>query len=474
MFRNQGFALPVLVVEDDEIQCVQTEQIIERAGINQEVFFLHTGERVLQFLRDKDAGVVLLDLTLPDRNGESLLEEIRRGFPQVPVIIVTASEDVSTAVRCMRKGALDYLIKPIEPNKLVADIKVALEMRILEIENRLLTDRFLKDGDEVSPVFEGIVTRNSAMRSIFKYIEAIAKSPKVVLITGETGTGKELVAQAIHAASGRPGQMLAVNAAELDDSMFSDTLFGHRKGAYTGADERRKGLVEAAGEGTLFLDEIGDLGMQAQTKLLRFLESGESLPIGIDVPAKTKVRVVTATNRDIDAAAAGGTFRRDLYYRLSVHRIRIPPLRERREDISLLLDHFLRTAAAELGLAAAPAYPPSFPEQLENYDFPGNVRELGALVFDAVSRSSGATLDTTVFRNLPEGPHRADGADCADVGLFSQKLPRARLLLDDLYATALERTGGNQNAAAKLIGVSQQTLSSWLRRNHREHEPPRS
>jgi DNA-binding NtrC family response regulator len=311
------------------------------------------------------------------------------------------------------------------------------------------------------------------MLAIFKYIEAVARSPKVVLITGETGTGKELIARAVHAASGRPGELLAVNTAELDDAMFSDALFGHKKGSYTGAEERRKGLVETAGSGSLFLDEIGDLGPRAQMKLLRLLESGEYLPIGADVPSVTDVRVIAATNRDLEAAVAAGTFRRDLFFRLTVHRVRLPPLRERMDDLPLLFDHFLAKAASELGLPEPPSYPPRLLERMAAYDFPGNVRELEAMVFDAASRRSGRCLDTRTFTGLAALRSAKRGAAPRQVPVpfateFPATLPSARALLDKLYATALERTGGSQSAAARLIGVSQQTLSNWMRRQRSE------
>lgn len=470
MPKTNGFALAVLVVDDDEISCERARAILESAGIQQDIVAIHDGIQTLPALRNRDFGVVLLDLTLPSGSGEEILTVLRAERPEIPVIVVTGSDDTETAVRCMKAGAFDYLVKPVEPSKLAADVRVALEMRTLQIENRLLADRFLKGGDTVGPAFHDIVTQNRTMLTIFKYIEAIARSPKVVLVTGETGTGKELIAQAIHKASGRSGELLAVNTAELDDAMFSDTLFGHKKGAYTGAEERRKGLVEAAGSGTLFLDEIGDLGPRTQTKLLRLLEAGEYLPIGSDVPSRTDVRIIAATNRDLEAAVAAGTFRRDLFFRLSLHRVRLPPLRERMDDLPLLFDHFLKKAAAELGLGSPPEYSARHLARMANYDFPGNIRELEAMVFDAVSRSVGRCLDSRRFRGLTalRSAQRSSTstvtAPLRDAIDFPSTLPTARDLMDKLYAAALSRTGGSQSAAAKLIGVSQQTLSNWMRR----------
>lgn len=475
--RTSGFALSVLIVEDDDIVRDAHCAVLETAGIEQDLLTLSDGADVIPTIRSRDVGVVLLDLSLPGTSGERVLASIREENPHIPVVIVTGSDEIGSAVRCMKAGAFDYLEKPVEPSRLVATVRTALEMRSLQIENRLITDRFLGRNREIGPAFRSIVTQDQGMIATFKYAEAIARSPKVVLITGETGTGKELFARAIHRASGRPGELLAVNTAEFDETMFSDVLFGHRKGAYTGAEERRKGIVEAAGAGTLFLDEIGDLGLRVQAKLLRLLESGEYLPIGTDEPSRTSVRVIAATNRDLESAVADGSFRRDLFFRLSVHRVRIPPLREREGDLPLLFDHFLAKAAADIGLPSVPRYDRGVLSDLEKYDFPGNVRELENLVYDAVSGSPGGTLDGHRFRDLPRrsAPHTSPetggsaGQECSG-DQFPRDLPSARELQDRLYRAAMERTGGSQSAAARLIGVSQQTLSNWARRNRPSSE----
>lgn len=461
MPKLDGYALAVLIVEDDGITLERHRVILESAALGQEVLTLERGKEALPLLRRRDVGVVLLDLTLPDASGEELLAAIKEEQPQVQVIIVTAADDVATAVRCMKAGAFNYLSKPVEPAKLVTNVKNALELRTLEIENRLLADRLMHERLPAGPAFRTIVTRNDAMLRIFKYIDAIARSPKVVLITGETGTGKELIARAVHEAGGRSGGFHAVNAAEFDEAMFSDAIFGHRKGAFTGAEDRRRGLLETAGEGTLFLDEIGDLSPRVQVKLLRLIESGEFYALGSDTPSRSGARIVAATNRPLEAAVAAGSFRRDLFYRLSVHRIHLPPLRDRKEDLPLLVDHFVKRASLELGLQSCPVHSPALLQKLAAYDYPGNIRELEAMIFDAVSRSAGRCLDSDDLFPTLAGP--AEASEPSVPGLaFPKKLPTAREARDTLYAEALRRSGGNQSAAARLIGISQQTLSAWV------------
>ncbi len=237
------------------------------------------------------------------------------------------------------------------------------------------------------------------MRSTFKYIESIAVTSQPVLITGKTGVGKELIARTIHRLSGRKGTLAAVNVTGLDDTTFSDTLFDHKRGAFTGADRVRAGLIEKAANGTLFLDETGDLHPTSQVKLLRLLQEREYYPLGADVPRPSNARIVVATNRDLLALQASGTFRADLYYRLLLHRINVPPLRERRDDIPLLVEFFLQRAADELG-KTKPTPPPELFILLALYDFPGNIRELQTMIFDAVSRHESWKLSLTGFKEI--------------------------------------------------------------------------
>jgi Transcriptional regulator containing PAS, AAA-type ATPase, and DNA-binding domains len=312
------------------------------------------------------------------------------------------------------------------------------------------------------------------MLQLMGYAEAIAKSAHPVLVTGETGVGKELFSRAVHELSGRKGELVAINAAGLDDALFADLLFGHRKGAYTGADSDLDGLIDRARDGTLFLDEIGDLSPASQLKLLRVIETGEYFPLGSDLMRRGKVRFIVATNRDLDVEVAAGRFRRDLFYRLRAHRIRIPPLRERLGDLPLLVERFVAAASAELGVEA-PTVPQELYPLLRGYAFPGNVRELQALVIEAVNVSKKGVLDLAVFADAlgpgiagpkaKKSPDEAGEGDQAETPtiIFPNPLPSASDLTEMLFDEALKRAGGSQSVAARLLGVSPQAVSKRLK-----------
>jgi DNA-binding NtrC family response regulator len=419
---------------------------------------------VLPLLERTEAGVILLDLAMPQLSGDVLLRQIRERHPQVPVIIVTASGDIDTAVLCMKEGAFDYMVKTVEPSRLISGVRRALDMRRLALQYSTLRRSLLAEAPAHAEAFRPIVTRNPRMQAIFRFIESIGPTAETVLVSGETGTGKELFAQALHAVSGRRGAMVTVNSAGLDDTMFADTLFGHARGAFTGAEAVRKGLVQQAEQGTLFLDEIGDLSPASQIKLLRLTESREYYPLGSDLPRVTSARFIVATNRDLPALVAGGQFRRDLYYRLQTHEIRIPPLRERRDDLPLLLDLFLEEAARQLGKKRL-AVPPELLTLLESYDFPGNVRELRSLIFNAVSRQGEKMLSVQPIREAmgrrePEDRPEAPGGEL----VFPARLPTLKGLTGRLIGEALSRSKGNQAIAAGLLGISPQALSKRLGR----------
>jgi DNA-binding NtrC family response regulator len=316
------------------------------------------------------------------------------------------------------------------------------------------------------------------MHALFRYVEAIAQSPQPVLITGETGTGKELMARAVHRLAAPRGDFVAVNVAGLDDSVFSDTLFGHTRGAFTGADRPREGLITRAEEGTLFLDEIGDLAAVSQVKLLRLLQEGTYYPLGADRPRQSRARVVVATNRDVVQDVQAGTFRKDLYYRLRAHHVQLPPLRARRDDLVLLVTYCLAKAAAALH---KPVPTPSLTlyQLLNTYAFPGNVRELEAMVFDAVARHQGGSLSLHAFKEAM-GPGRSllAGAPWSTPALTSQSawdaepLPTLQEAEDALIAAALRHADGNQGVAAGLLGLSRQALNNRLMRRKARGTPP--
>jgi transcriptional regulator with PAS, ATPase and Fis domain len=324
--------------------------------------------------------------------------------------------------------------------------------------------------------FASIITDSDRIRSLFKYIKAVAPSGYPVLITGETGTGKELFARAVHDMSGRGGKYVAVNVAGLDDNHFTDTLFGHEKGAYTGADKVRDGLVSKASGGTLFLDEIGDLTESSQVKLLRLLQEKQYYPLGSDILKPSRARVIVATNRNIHDLVRKGTFRKDLYYRLRTHEICIPTLRERLEDLPILFAHFLEKAAVALG-RKVPSHPGELLTLLRNYHFPGNVRELEAMVDDAVARHESGVLSMVSFKQAislerdllsPAGfmePAVEKSGDAQEARFsFTGVFPTIREVEDFLVKEALERSSGNQTIAADLLGITRQTLNKRLTR----------
>jgi DNA-binding NtrC family response regulator len=366
----------------------------------------------------------------------------------------------------MKAGAFDYLAKPVDRDLLATTVRRAVHLRRMRDESRHFRESVLDDVLAHPDAFADIITMNRQMRSIFQYIESIAVSPEPVLITGETGVGKELVATAIHRLSGRPGSLVTVNVAGLDDHVFSDTLFGHRKGAFTGAVEYRAGLIEKAEGGTLLLDEIGDLRNETQVKLLRMLQEGEYFPLGADTVQHSDARIIATTNCDVAALQAQGRFRKDLYYRLHAHHIQLPPLRNRLEDIPCLVQHFLQEAAESMG-RKVPTIPPDLKTLLQSYRFPGNIRELRAMIYDAVSSHKSHILSLQRFQDHMQD-NRESGTlpDNCRARLESAEVPfpTLREANSQLVLAAMKRANGNQSIAARLLGISQPALSARLKK----------
>jgi DNA-binding NtrC family response regulator len=458
-------AFTVLLVDDEPAWLRAMARSLERAAGITNVICCEDARRVEALLDQHDVGLVLLDLTMPHRSGEEVLKAVAEQHPGTSVIVVSGLNQLETAVRCMQAGAFDYFVKTSEEDRIVEGVRRAVRMQELQRENREMRRRVLEDRLEHPEAFAAIVTADRAMRGIFHYVEAVARGSQPVLVTGESGTGKELVARALHALSGRQGELVAVNVAGLDDAVFADTLFGHARGAFTGAAEARAGMIQRAAGGTLFFDEIGDLSAASQVKLLRLLQEGEYYPLGSDRPQHTDARVVCATHQDLAARQAAGTFRKDLFYRLRAHHVHLPPLRDRPDDVPLLLEHFLGEAAREFG-APCPAAPPALAALLAGHDFPGNVRELRSMVFDAVGQAAGGALSLDAFRRgLSAGAARLAAAADSDENPFrtARRLPAFDMALDLLVAEALRRAGGNQTQAARLLGVSQSALSKRLK-----------
>ncbi|MEO5334236.1 MAG: sigma-54 dependent transcriptional regulator, partial [Magnetococcus sp. YQC-5] len=375
---------PIILVDDEDTVLFSSKILLKTSDISP-IITLNDGRQLMDLLEAHGAAVVVLDLVMPHMSGTALLPIIKDRFPEIPVIVMTANQEINIAVQCMKDGAFDYLIKPTENNRFISCVKRAMEVGSLRQEVGTLKHYLLEDSLQHADAFAPILTKSRKMRAVFQYVEAIAPSSEPVLIIGETGVGKELLAQAIHQVSHRHGPLIALNVAGLDDNMFSDTLFGHRKGAFTGANDNREGMIAMAAGGSLFLDEIGDLKESSQVKLLRLLQERKYYPLGADGYMKTDARIICATNRDLKVMMAEKTFRSDLYFRLSSHQVRIPPLRERKEDIPILTTQFLTEAATSLG-KPAPIPPPELFHLLNAYEFPGNVRELRAITFDAVAR----------------------------------------------------------------------------------------
>jgi len=305
------------------------------------------------------------------------------------------------------------------------------------------------------------------MYSIFRYVEAIAGTSLPVLITGETGTGKELLAESVHEASGRSGEFVAVNVAGLDDTLFSDTLFGHIKGAYSSATDDRDGMIKQASGGTLFLDEIGDLSTASQVKLLRLLQEREYIPLGADRPSTTDARFVFATNRDLGDAVRDGEFRQDLYYRLRSHQLRIPALRERKNDVPLLVSFFIENLSDEIG-KTVPRVPSSLLAKLMEYEFPGNIRELQGMIYDSVVRYRSGELtiskiDAAGAADEDRGTQE-DSTYGSDVLKSFADLPSEDQFIRMITEEALRRSGGNQSAASRILGVDRSTLAKRIKK----------
>ncbi len=464
---------PVLLVDDEEQFLISAGMMLSSHGITN-VLECNDSTKVMGILQKNNISTIVLDVFMPNISGLELLDKICQDFPEIPVIMLTAVNEVNTAVQCMKSGALDYIVKPVDDTRLITAIKRAVELRQVRNENTRLKKYLLSDELEHESAFEKIITQNSNMHSIFKYVEAISYTNLPVLITGETGVGKELLSRAIHMVSGREGAFVPVNVAGVDDNLFSDTLFGHKKGAFTGAEMERKGLIEKAFGGTLFLDEIGDLSYESQIKLLRLLQEGKYYPIGSDMPKLSDARIVVATNADLSININDGKFRKDLYYRLQTHHLHIPPLRDRKDDLPVLVDHFLEKAAKNLK-KKKPTVPKELFILLRNYNYPGNIRELEGMIFDALSRHKAGILSLEPFRDklLPMNGESLivrdtefSGVSENDKGVvFPDQLPTIKEIEQELIDEALKRSSGNQTIAARILGISRRALNNRLHRS---------
>lgn len=459
---------PILVIDDEEAILLSVDTTLQLAGIDN-VLTCSDSRQAIPIVEERSPSVILLDLNMPNVDGEQILEKITSQFPTIPVIIITGRIDAETAVDCMKSGAFDYIVKPVDENRLIATIRKSLQFNELHQENQALREHLLEGNLKHPEVFKDIKTTSAKMMMLFSYAESIAKTSQPVLVRGETGTGKELIARAIHQLSGVPGEFVAINVAGLDDNVFSDTLFGHVRGAFTGADSNRSGLLERAADGTLFLDEIGDLSTSSQIKLLRLLQEKEYMPLGQDTNRTSSARIIASTHVDLWKLQEKELFRQDLHYRLRTHRIVLPPLRERKEDLAMLVDHFTQSASGTLKKK-----PPRLPKELflllESYHFPGNIRELQAMVFDAIAQSNSAILSLAAFRShiarvRTVKTKQQTATKTAGIPItFAEPLPTIQQATRMLVKEAMHRAGNNQSTAASMLGISQQALSKRLQK----------
>jgi DNA-binding NtrC family response regulator len=431
----------ILIVEDEEVLRTNLVEFLSRAGY--EVEGAPTAEAGLQRVLEAEFGVVMTDIRLPGMDGVTLLKRIVAERPETFVLMATAFASVESAVEALRYGAFDYLLKPVVFEDLLQKVQNLVAFRALKQEvARLRRDLHARLG------FEGLLGKSPSMGAVFALIEKVAPTHSTVLVTGESGTGKELVARAVHARSALSDrEFLAVNMAAIPAEMVEAQLFGHEKGAFTGADRRREGILRSVRAGTVFLDEIGDLPLPTQVKLLRAIESHEVLPVGADRPEKVEFRLIAATHRDLELAVKEGRFRQDLFYRLNVFRVRLPPLRERREDVPELTRHYLSRHARAIGKPPLNVSNDAM-KLLLAYPWPGNVRELSNVVERAVILANGPSIGP---EDLPPEFHGADGAPT-----------ELRLAVDQFeqqhIAWVLRLAGGNREQAARMLAVDPATL----------------
>ena len=439
----------VLVVDDEENIRHVLQLLLRRAGY--EVDTASDGVEALQALRDSPYDVVLLDLRMPRLDGLSFLDEVQQTQHGATIIVMSAYGSPETAIQAMKKGAYDYLNKPFESDEVLLTLRKAEERERLKADNRRLMKEVRKEYS-----FHSIIARSEGMRSIFRTVEKVADYKTTVLLYGESGTGKELIARALHYNSTRANKaFVAVNCGAIPENLLESELFGHLKGAFTDASQTKKGLFVEADGGSLFLDEIGELPLSLQVKLLRVLQEEEVRPVGGSRPRSVDARIIAATLHDLSKRVAEGTFREDLYYRLAVLPLRIPPLRERREDIPLLVEHFMEAHNRRLKTHVTEIEPAAL-RLLMDHAWPGNVRELENTVERAIVLAEGPVITVD---GLPERiREQRDRIRQTLLGSSLSIKAANRVIEEELIRRALTKTGGNRTAASKLLEISHRAL----------------
>ncbi len=437
----------VLIVDDDAALRESLKLILSAEGYN--VFTADSGEAALQIVADEEIDAVVTDLRMPGLDGFELIPQISRQLPGIPIILMSAHGTEDLAVEAIQRGAYDYLAKPFQPSEIRLTLRKAQEREALRRGNeRLRRDMSRAVGDRP------IIAASDLMIELLELLERAAAYKSTILLTGESGTGKEVFARAVHAQSPRrDAPFVAVNCGAIPENLLESELFGHAKGSFTGATRARRGLFAEADKGTLFLDEIAELPPSLQVKLLRAIQEEEIRPVGEDKTQSIDVRVLAATARDLEEEMRAGRFREDLFYRLNVVRLMVPPLRDRREDIPLLVDHFLARFREILGKPVRRVSDEVL-ERLIAYSWPGNVRELENMIERAVILSDGETIEVSA---LPPMPSMKPGSSTHEKSDFCMKRGRQRFEAD-LIRRALVETGGNRTHAAKLLEISHRAL----------------
>jgi len=455
----------VLICDDEEIMRDVLETILTGAGYK--VDLTKTGEEALEAYAQKTYDVVLMDVSMPGMGGLTALEEIIKLDSEAVVLMITAYATFDTAISAWEKGATGIIRKPFQNEQIVALANKGVKKRRNEEERQTLRQAMTRSVKR-----DAIIGRSEKMESVFRLVERVAPARSTVLITGESGTGKELVAKAIHEASPRADMpFVAVNCSNIPSDLLESELFGHTRGAFTGAVAAKKGLFEVADGGSIFLDEIGDLRPETQVRLLRVIQEREFTPIGETTPTKIDVRIIAATNIDLKDAVKTGVFREDLYYRLSVVPIELPSLRERNEDVLPLAQHFIRKYNAENGREVSENLSPEVLSLLENYYYPGNVRELENIIERAVVIAPTDEITVECLRQEVRNPEllgqimKDSEGSSGDIDLsrgvnFYDKVRHFEI---DLIRRALDQTGGHQSRAARLLGLNATTLNSKIK-----------
>ena len=445
----------ILLIDDEPAQIISIKSFLRRR--NYIVSSANSGHDGINIIKNGNIDLVFTDYRMPEMNGLEVIQSIKEINPELPVVVITAFSDIKDAVQVMKEGAFDYLSKPIQLDELEILVKKAQERNNLISENKLLKEQ-LKERFK----FDFIVTKSPKMEKILSITGRVAKSNSTILIRGETGTGKELIAQALHFGSDRQNKpLITVNCAALSENLLESELFGHEKGSFTGASAQHIGRFEQANGSTLFIDEIGDISLQTQVKLLRVLQFGEFERIGGTKTIKVDVRVITATNRNLEEMIENEQFRQDLYYRINVVSINLPTLRERKEDIPILIKHFIDKYSKENGKLVTDISKEAY-NYLMHYHFPGNIRELENIIESAIVLSRGEMITINDF--TPDIMTSSESTTLNPHNFLNAYDEKIQAFETTMINDALGLKNGNQSQAAKLLGMTERHLRSRMQK----------